>query len=436
MMKRSLAIFPIILLSAALVLAGCAPAGGTTPPTAAPAGGSGDLMAGIAKSDWSSISPLTDPMAIEAINRFAAALLQSSVIRDGNVMISPASVYLALAMTANGADTETLDAMLAALSMDREDLALLNEASRSWIAHLNRTGDAATVRVSNGLWFDEEFVPDPGFLAANADYFGAAARKLDFRAPGAPATINQWVSEETEGLIDGIIQEIDPAVVMYLINTLYFKADWQMPFDPAQTRDRTFETPSGAVETPFMHRTGDMTYFQDLGATGVALPYLDSSLAFFALLPDGGTTPRDWLAAQDSTTLFATISRLSQQPTVMVDLALPAFEVRDEDSLLDELTQLGLGVAFDPGAADFSKMNESRARNVFISDVLHKTYIRVDEKGTEAAAVTSVEISLTSLPVVDQTMTLDHPFVYGVLDLSTGTPLFVGLLEDPSVLLN
>jgi serine protease inhibitor len=175
-----------------------------------------------------------------------------------------------------------------------------------------------------------------------------------------------------------------------------------------------------------------MPYFSYNNATGIALPYADEKFAYFALLPDKQLAPREWLAEQDQS-LFADIAEMmAQKPEFTVQLAMPKFEAHYDDSLINELTDMGMGIAFDPYNADFSQMNEQHTKDLYISEVKHKTFIRVDEKGTEASAATSVEIRVTAMPLSDKQITFDRPFLYGIMDLQTGMPLFIGIMEDPA----
>lgn len=346
-------------------------------------------------------------------------------------MISPASVYLALAMTLNGADTTTRDAMLATLAAHGLTVEAVNRAARSWITGLNRAGEGTTVSITNSIWFDQDFVPFQPFLQANADYFSAAAHKLDFKDPKTLDVINDWVSQATNGRIEQIIDQIRPDSVMFLINAIYFLADWESPFEKSGTRPQVFLAPEGEVEVDFMHRTGAMNFYQMDRATGIGLPYKDGRFAFFAVLPDEGLDARAWLAGQDPARLFGEITAALNQDPLEVDLALPKFESRYEDSLLNELSQLGMEIAFQPDQADFSQMIDSHEKILYIGEVKHKSFVRVDEKGTEAAAATSVEMRVTSMPYSEHQIVFDRPFVYGIMDLETGLPLFAGILEKP-----
>ncbi|HWQ88713.1 MAG TPA: serpin family protein [Desulfitobacteriaceae bacterium] len=425
-MKRRYHIFLTVFLSLVLALSGCA--------AADVSGQATDLMAGIQASEQPAGPVQPDENIRQAINRFSAALFQVSAENKGNIMISPASVYLALAMTLNGADGETKAALLKVLTDQGLTVDMINKGCRDWMTLLTKTGSKTTLVIADSIWYDQNFSPSKPFLQTNADYYAAGVRKLDFKDKGTPAIINDWVKEATNGTIDKIVESINPDIVMYLINAIYFKSDWQAPFEQNETRNQTFNTPNGAVETAFLHRNGKMGYFSGHDASGIMLPYDDGQYAYFALLPDGQMTPREWLARQEQSSLLANIAgMMSQKADFTVELAMPKFESRYDDSLRNELTRLGLEIAFDPNRADFSQMNEQHTKNLFISEIKHKTFVRVDEKGTEAAAVTSVEVGTTAIPVSDKQLTFDRPFLYGIMDLKTGTPLFLGIMEDPAV---
>ena len=392
-----------------------------------------DLMANIQAAKWSDATDKPDPFVLKSFNRFSVALLQESIKqkKTGNVMISPVSVFLALAMTLNGADGETRDAMLNVLADDGITVDMVNAASRAWISRLTKTGEKTALSIANSIWFRDGFQPYQPFLQANADFYRASARQLDFADQASADIINDWVDQETHGLIEKIIEKISPTTVMFLINTIYFKSDWQTPFEKAETRKKTFNSPSGPVDAEFMHRIAPMSYFSGDGVVGVMLPYDNGQFAYFAMLPEDSVTPREWLAAQDKAALFEKISRLmAQKANFTVQLMLPKYEAEYEDSLVDDLSTLGMDIAFG-GAADFSRLNAQRAKGLYISEVKHKTFIKVDEKGTEAAAATSVAID-ESLPASDIQLTFDQPFIYGIMDWETGTPLFVGILENPA----
>ncbi len=391
-------------------------------------------MAAVPAAGCSGAPVVPEEAVRKAVNRFAAGLLRlSAENKPGNLMISPVSVHLALTMAANGAEGSTKAAMLKRLAGEGLTLDRLNRGIRAWKTGVSRTGSKTILGIANSIWFDKQYRPAGTFLKKNADFFGADARSLDFRDRGAPGIVNAWVKTATRGTIDSILEEIRSDEVLFLVNAVYFKSDWQVPFEKSETRKEVFHAPGGDTETDFMHRTGRMTVFPLKGATGVSLPYEDGRFAFFALLPEGKTAPRAWLARQDPATLFEGIAqRMAKTPVQEVQLALPKFESRYEDTLEDELKKLGMGIAFDPARADFSAMSERRTKDLFIGTVRHKTFVRVDEKGTEASAVTSVGMRMTSLPAVQRKISFDRPFLYGIMDLKAGIPLFVGILENPA----
>lgn len=391
-----------------------------------------DLMKKVNASELGETGRVPSANIRAGIARFTVDLLKSSMKNEGNLMISPASVYFALGMTMNGAEGETKAEMIKMLNGERIDPELLNIASLDWKNLLRETGDKTTLEISNAIWFDKNFVPDHPFLQRNADYYGAEARKVDFKDKDAKNIINSWVKDTTHGTIEEIVDQIEDNEVMFLINTVYFKSDWQVPFEKSKTMNRAFIAPSGSVEVPFLHRTGNIITLSYNDATGVALPYDEGQLSYFALMPDDGVTPRDWLEKQESHELLSHISgNIKKAESELIDLAMPKFELRYEDSLKDDLENLGMKLAFIPDVADFSMMNAAHEKNLYITDVKHKTYIKVDEKGTEASAATSVEVEKTSLPMPNKEVTFDRPFVYGIVDMKTGLPVFLGIMENP-----
>jgi serine protease inhibitor len=370
--------------------------------------------------------------AVQAINEFSYRLLEQSLVNKGNILVSPASVYLALGMTLNGAQGATANAMTSVLGGAQMDVQDINTASRAWMYNLSSKSPDTTIAIANSIWFDQDYDPSSRFLQTNADYFRAGIHKLDFALKNASTIINNWVNEATRGTIEKVIDDIAPDMKMFLINSVYFKSDWQSQFDANSTRDRLFTTPKGPITTPFMHRTGRMLYLQTSDATGVALPYEDTNFMFFALLPQGDVTPRQWVTQNEGSNILQNIATIiDDSKLTQVELALPKFESRYEDSLVTDLRNMGMGIAFDANQADFSGMSAMQQRDLFIDEILHKTFIRVDEKGTEASAVTVVMMRATSMPMQGVRLTFDRPFVYGILDMNTTLPLFLGIMEHP-----
>ena len=370
--------------------------------------------------------------AVQAINEFSYRLLEQSLINKGNILVSPASVYLALGMTLNGAQGATANAMTSVLGGAQWGVQDINTASRAWMHNLSSKSANTTIAIANSIWFDQGYEPSPTFLQTNADYFRAGIHKLNFALKNAPTIINNWVSEATRETIKKVIDDIAPDMKMFLINSVYFKSDWQSQFDANSTRDQYFFAPTGRITTPFMHRTGRMHYLQTSDATGVALPYEDTNFMFFALLPENDVTPRQWVTQTEGSDFLKNIVKaIDSSKLTQVELALPKFESRYEDSLVNDLHAMGMAIAFDANRADFSGMSARQQRDLFIDEILHKTFIRVDEKGTEASAVTVVMMRATSMPMQGVRLTFDRPFVYGILDMNTGLPLFLGIMDHP-----
>lgn len=389
-----------------------------------------DLTKGYgSKVDAPSIEPMDENLK-EAILDFSWNMFKENSQNKGNLMISPVSIYTALAMTLNGADGDTKAAMLESLSakgITEEDL---NAGMKSWISSLTDEDRIVKLDIANSIWYRNGFEADETFLQKNADYYSAFIKSLDFSKTDSVNTINDWVKDSTNETIDKIIDNINDDTMMYLINAIYFKGDWKDQFKANNTYKQSFNAPTGAVDADFMHRSGNVDYLNGDGVTGVVLPYLDEQFAFIALLPEEGKTPRELI---DNFNAINLINLLKNKKETNIDLSLPKFESRYEDSLNDELSKLGMEIAFDPNVADFSLMSKSHNKELYISEVKHKTFIRVDEKGTEAAAVTSVGMTATAMPMEVQKVVFDRPFVYGIVDVKTGIPLFMGIMENPTL---
>lgn len=423
-MKKIASIIALSVLLLSLALAGC------SAPLPEGSADVADLTASVKGVSWPEAPDAVDNRLQKALFDFSWDFLQEAAKNEGNVFISPASVYLALSMTLNGAGGETLQAMKEALKAGSLAEDVFNWANRDYILILQTTGDNTELSVANSVWYREDFNPDLEFIQKNADYYNAAVRALNFKSAQAPNAINKWVKEKTRDTIDRIVDNIDPDTVMFLINAVYFKSVWQNPFDPANTAKHDFTSPQGTVPADFMHRTGSMNYLDTDGVKGVILPYDDGRFNFFAVLPPAATDVRSFIKDLNSETFFNYLLHVRRGN---IKLALPKFETRYEDSIKDELAAMGMEIAFDPYKADFSRMNEGREKNLYISEVKHKTFCKVDEKGTEASAVTSVEVGITSIRIEPEIpITFDRPFVYGIVDTTTNAPLFLGIMEDPT----
>lgn len=367
-------------------------------------------------------------IAVAAQRSFGLQLLRDIVDRKPrqNVFISPLSVFLALDMTENGAAGTTRTAMRKALALPDLDAGILN-ASTAALQALLKSRDPAALTIANALWADRRFPLDPDFVKLCATLFSARATSLDFEDARAAAEINDWVKTATNGKIANIVtpDAVAKAAVI-LTNAVYFAASWRNEFKPAQTQDAPFHLTSGGTKSlPMMHQarlTG--AYRAGGNFEGAMLYYKQSGMFLYALLPHAGNTPMDVLASLRSEDLTV------GQSDFDLDLKLPRFNLDFSASLADYLKEMGMDVAFHYPEADFSPMG---SRQFFISDVIHKTRLEVDEKGTVAAAATAVTVTATAMmrPRPAKTLVFDRPFVVLIGDSQTGALLFAGVIEEP-----
>lgn len=370
-----------------------------------------------------------NPQLADATNQFGFNLL-AKLNDTSDVMISPASVAIALAMTHNGADGETQKQMAATLKVSGMTLDELNAAHKELRAVLTDSDSDVTMRIANSLWARQGYNFDTSFVARNTTNFGATVTALDFSSPESPATINGWVSDNTAQKIPSIVESIDPATILFLINAIYFKGTWTYTFDSSKTYKGVFHHPSGAQQRRLMVQENDFAYLKADNFQAVRLPYGKSErFAMYVFLPAkessisafaGMLTAAKW---KDWTGAFGTMKG---------SVHLPRFTITYDKSLGDMLQSIGMTDAFDPGRANFSKMINVPGENVFISEVKHKTFMEVNEEGTEAAAVTSVGVVVTSFPGPEDyfEMIVDRPFFCAIADKESGLILFMGNVSE------
>lgn len=415
--KMFLAILSLILIcSMAVNLTGCA-----TKVQAA------DLMEGVKANTVT--GKVADDAFAQSQMRLAVELFQSSVLesKDENVLISPLSIQLALAMTANGADGDTKAEMEALLGgeISLEDL---NEYLYSYVNNLP-SAEKYKLQIANSIWFrDDEgrLQVEKGFLQKNADYYGAQAYKAAFDDQTLK-DINNWVKDHTDGMIDSILDQIDEDAVMYLINALVFDAEWQHVYDKSDVYKGKFTNIGGTEKQVDMMHSEETVYLQDENAIGFMKPYSGSKYNFAVLLPNEGIDIYEYIAGLTGESLMET---LSTPQLGMVMATLPKFSYEYELTMNDVLKELGMPSAFSGDTADFSKMAHSSRGNIYIGDVLHKTFISVDELGTKAGAVTKVQMNDESAPMSEWVVTLNRPFVYMIIDNETNLPVFIGTVMD------
>lgn len=365
----------------------------------------------------------TDEAFIRGTAEFSINLFKKSVDKTDNSLISPLSVMLALAMTANGADTTTkaqMETLLGGFSL--EDL---NQYLYSYVKHLP-SEEKSSIRIANSIWFrDDEgrLAVEEDFLQHNADYYSASAYKAAFDEQTV-SDINQWVKQKTDGCIDSIVNQIDPNTIMYLINALVFDAEWQNAYQLMNVRDGMFTSVAGTEESAKMMSSEETLYISDDMATGFMKPYKNNHYSFVALLPNRDVSIDQYVS---SLTGEHFLNIVNHAESAGVNASMPKFSYEYKIVLNDALASLGIPDAFDAATADFSRMAKDSMGNIYIGEVLHKTFLSVDELGTKAGAVTKVEVKDTAA-LMGYTVTLDRPFVYAIIDNDTGLPLFMGTL--------
>lgn len=368
---------------------------------------------------------------IDSDNQFGLKLFQRLSEDEGeaNLFISPLSVSMALGMTLNGAEGDTRAAMEETLDLAGLSAEEINVSYQALTALLVELDPDVLFEVANSIWYREGFSVEQTFLDQNTTYFDAVVQALNFDQPEAANTINQWVEDKTHGKIEKIIEgTIDPMTVMYLINAIYFNGDWTYPFDEEATHDGSFILSDGSTATvPMMQmRKTTFPFFENETFKAIDVPYGDSLFSMTLFVPNDGQSLDALVPQLDQTQWDTWVTQF--QPKKLDFFEMPKFKLEYEVPLKDALSALGMEIAFDPQDANFDGINPDRS-DLHISQVKHKTFIEVDEKGTEAAAVTSVEIEVTSL---GPSLRIDRPFVFAIRERVTGTILFIGKVVDPS----
>jgi len=378
-----------------------------------------DLMEGV--SAKSVTGKAAEDAFISSSANFAVELFQKTLTKGENSLVSPLSVMLALAMTANGANARTKTEMETVLGggMTVENL---NQYLYTYIKNLP-SDEKAKLNIADSIWIkdDGSLEVKPEFLQTNADYYGAAAYKAPFDDKTL-AEINDWVKNNTDGMIDKILDKIDPDMVMYLINVVLFDAEWQAQYNTGDVFDGTFNAYDGTKKNAQLMSSTENLYLDDGKATGFVKNYAGGKYSFAALLPNEGVSIDDYVNSLTGDGLIATLKSVKE---ASVQAQLPKFNYEYKIKMNDALATLGMPTAFTSGA-DFSKMSNLPAGKLAIGEVIHKTYIEVTEIGTRAGAVTEVGMVLTSMPMFDHTVTLDRPFVYVIVDNANNLPIFIG----------
>jgi serine protease inhibitor len=373
----------------------------------------------------------TDTRIVESSNKFGFKLF-SEVLKDdkgeNNVFISPSSVAIALAMTYNGASGSTQQAMAKTLELQGMNLPEINSSYAAVLKQLSANQDAKIqLSIANSLWANQDVSFAPDFLKRTQDFYQAKASNLDFKDAAASNIINNWVKENTKGKITKIVEKIEPEQVLFLINAIYFKGNWTNEFDKSQTAQYPFYiTSSRRKQHPMMSQEGDYRYYENEQFQAVNLPYgKDGKISFYIFLPKQNSNLKAFYQNLSFENWEKWMTQFNKQKGF---IRLPRFKTDYEVTLNDALKSLGMEEAFS-NKANFSGMG----KNFAISQVKHKTFVEVNEEGTEAAAATSVGIVTTSLRDEPEPfrMIVDRPFFCAIRDNQTGNVLFMGSILEP-----
>lgn len=362
-------------------------------------------------------------------NEFAFDLLKKVAEKgdNANIFISPLSVTAAFSMLNNGANGATQQEIQDVLGFSGFNPQDVNEFYLKMLEATTEIDPQVKIMLANSVWIHDEFPVLPSFTEVTKEYYDAEIRNLDFSAPHAPTTINQWVSGKTNGQIPTLIDRIDSSVMMYLINTLYFKGEWKEPFLTKETQNEPFTNQDGnQTQTPLMHKSFSNQYISTDDYAITTLPYGNGAFEMVFLLPHEGVQLNAVIPELTGSYLQECLEEKRQFS--QIDFKLPRFKVEYDHLLNEPLRSLGMELPFNENA-DFSAITPEP---VCISRVLHKTFIEVNEKGIEASAGTAIEMIVTSPGPATEIVQfhLDRPFLYFIREISTGTIFFMGTINQ------
>lgn len=366
---------------------------------------------------------------IQSNNKFGLELFKevaNQTNSDQNFMISPLSATLALSMTYNGAAGTTKTAFENMFHFKGLSTKQINKSLNELCTELTKADPKVTFNLANSIWYRNTFAVEQQFLNANEEYYDAEVKGLNFKNPNSVKIINYWVDEKTNGKIPSIVNQINPLDMMLLINATYFKGNWASKFKPSNTTDEPFTLQNGKViQVPTMMQKTKMGFLSNDLFSAVELPYGKGNFRMVLMLPNKGKTVKDVENALNQTSWNQWSSNLNNQTEMFIHL--PKFKFEFEKVLNDDLAKLGLVIAFSK-SANFSKINPKVPVNISI--VKQKTYIEVNEEGTEAAAATSVIMKATA--VLTKSIFFNRPFLFAIKEKGTNAILFVGCVKNPT----
>jgi len=388
---------------------------------------------------------ITDPIVIQ-LNTVESTLAESDkdfsmdlfsfvydqnakVAKKENIMISPFSLSTALAMVWNGANGETRTAIQNTLGFENYTSDELNGYYKKMKDALLSTDPSVKLAIANSIWYRKGAIVNDEFVQTNKNWYKAQVEAIDFKLPSAVNIINKWCSDNTNGLIKDVLKQIAPDDIMFLLNALYFKGTWGggYEFKESDTKPASFRKEDGtSVTVNMMNNKAKMLYYTDETLSAVNLPYGNGAFSMMLMLPQENVSMSAMVTKLKSPSYWHNM--MNGRTSKEVAIQIPKFKIEYNGDLIEVLKQMGMAIAFEPFLADFTKIFP--LYQTYISKVDQFTYIDVNEKGTEAAAVTIIGASVTSwTPPV--TFTANRPFVFAICEKSTGCVLFMGMVGNP-----
>jgi serpin B len=365
---------------------------------------------------------------IDSGNSFALDIFKKVIENTDeseNVIISPLSISSALSMALNGADGETRGEMLEALRMNGLDPEAVNISYKNLTKDLLKVDNRVLISIANSIWTENNFVVKKPFTGILSEYYDTESKSFDINDPEAVKPINAWIEGKTNGLIKNMLESLDPATVMLLINAIYFKGQWNSRFDKDKTVDELFHKSTGeSAKVPMMKQTSHFRTHRGDSFIVAEFPYGQGNYVMDVILPDDNDGIKDFLPMMTVTNLRQWTEQMSEGE---IEVSFPKFKYGYKKELKNILTDMGMVKAFSEGA-DFSNISDLE---LLISFVLHQAFIETNEEGTEAAAATIIGIITTSMPSGPFVLNIDHPFIYIIRETTTNSILFMGRVSDP-----
>jgi len=364
----------------------------------------------------------SNDFGIELFNKTAS-------VEEGNIMLSPLSASAALTMLLNGCSSETYNQIQEMLGFEGMTSSEINGTYKSLVEQLLKVDPEVKLAIANAIWYRQDFQVKPPFLDTMSTSFSAHVEALDFSLPSALTTMNKWANDNTFGKIPKVLDEISPDAVMFLMNALYFKGTWTYQFDKSKTNTEIFYKEDGSpIGVDMMHVTLNAKFFSNSDFKAIELNYGRTNFSMIAIVPTGSLTDFYQNFSIDS---WNTISNSfhSTETQLEWEVSLPKFKFSYEKVLNDQLKSMGMIDAFESDIADLSGISDA---DIFVSFVKQNTFVDVNEEGTEAAAVTTIGIELTSVGNPNEFI-VNKPFIFAIQERTTNTILFMGKVADPTL---